>query len=54
MTGEQAVTRKMCQVLERRYPGTTWVPVDQDQLAEPGPGEPIARLAPDPEACADV
>ena len=43
-SGHEAVARKLCQILERRHPGTTWVPAGDDHIA--APGETLIRLAP--------
>lgn len=46
-TGQEAVARKMCEILERRYPGTTWLPVNDDEIQE---GDVVRWLATEP-AC---
>lgn len=45
--GRHAIGRALADILAKRYPGTTWLPVDAAKLdAQPRPGEVVWRFAP--------
>ena len=51
--GRTAVTRALAAIMERRYPGTVWLPVEAAQLdSATGAGKVVRRLAApqDPDA----